>query len=154
MTAPNHALTGAAIGLVFGDPLLAVPLAVVSHFVCDAIPHYDPPGPTPEAHIGSRQFIWVQLVGGAIGCAVIVGGLALGHPAHWKLAAWCAFAAASPDLLSVQRFISVKQRGKDIWQRNWFWRFHHRLQWKTGPRLWMVEAVWAAAMFAAIQANS
>src|SRR5665213_1220069 len=41
MTATNHALTGTAIAVVVRQPTLALPLALVSHFVCDAIPHWD-----------------------------------------------------------------------------------------------------------------
>ena len=38
MTATNHALTGAIIGLVIGEPVLAIALAFASHFICDALP--------------------------------------------------------------------------------------------------------------------
>ncbi len=37
-----HLLTGAAIGKVTGNIYLAAPLAVVSHYALDFIPHYNP----------------------------------------------------------------------------------------------------------------
>lgn len=41
MTATNHALTGAVIALAINEPWLAIPLAFLSHFAIDAIPHWD-----------------------------------------------------------------------------------------------------------------
>ena len=41
MTSISHALIGAAIAAKIPDPVLAGFLAVVTHFVCDAIPHWD-----------------------------------------------------------------------------------------------------------------
>ena len=41
MTATNHALTGATIATLVRQPYLAIPLAFLSHFFCDALPHFD-----------------------------------------------------------------------------------------------------------------
>lgn len=41
MTSVAHALIGAAIAAKIHDPLAAGSLALVTHFVCDAIPHWD-----------------------------------------------------------------------------------------------------------------
>lgn len=146
MTAPNHALTGAVIGLTITSPWLAVPMAFLSHFVLDAIPHYDVPGGSNAERIGSRQMFYIQIVGGALLCFFIVLGLFLASPESWVLAAFCAFIATSPDLLSFPRFLSVKKNGVDPLQKWWFWRVHHNIQWKVGKRLWVVEAVWAGVM--------
>jgi hypothetical protein len=40
MTGFNHGMTGAAIALAVKQPALAVPLAFLSHFVTDMIPHF------------------------------------------------------------------------------------------------------------------
>ena len=40
MTATNHILTGATIALAVNHPAVAIPLAFVSHFAWDAIPHF------------------------------------------------------------------------------------------------------------------
>lgn len=143
MTAPNHALTGAAIGLMIANPWVALPLAFLSHFACDLIPHYDPPG-TGAERINSKRFIYELLLFGAAGCFAVVLLLFLKQPAHWLQAAVCAFLAASPDLFWVPRFIHVKRTGKDVDMAtsNWFWRFHSAIQWKTSQRLALLEAVW------------
>ncbi|MFC1649445.1 hypothetical protein ACFL2C_01870 [Patescibacteria group bacterium] len=42
MLVTTHAITGAAISSIVPNPIMSVPIAFGSHFVLDAIPHYDP----------------------------------------------------------------------------------------------------------------
>ena len=70
MTATNHALTGAAIGFIVGVPAIAIPLALISHFVLDAIPHF-------RSGIEGEKFMkanWFQnyLIAEATICGLIV----------------------------------------------------------------------------------
>ncbi|HSW37245.1 MAG TPA: hypothetical protein VLG37_02645 [Candidatus Saccharimonadales bacterium] len=142
MTAINHALTGAFIGFAVSNPAVAAPAAFLSHFVCDAIPHYDVTGSTDAKRIGSRMFLYIQIVGGAVLCVMLVLGLAILQPRHWLIAAVCAFLAASPDLLYIPRFINVKRTGKDNVEQYWFWRFHNKIQWFQKPIGGVVEIAW------------
>ncbi|HYM64964.1 MAG TPA: hypothetical protein VES68_00545 [Candidatus Sulfotelmatobacter sp.] len=41
MTATGHALIGTVIAAKVGNPTLAVPIAIASHFLADAFPHWD-----------------------------------------------------------------------------------------------------------------
>lgn len=41
MLSISHALTGAFIAVKVGNPVLAIPLILLSHYVEDAIPHWD-----------------------------------------------------------------------------------------------------------------
>jgi len=41
MTATGHALIGTVIAAKIGNPALAAPIALTSHFVADAFPHWD-----------------------------------------------------------------------------------------------------------------
>src|SRR3989344_49312 len=41
MTATAHALIGASIALKITNPLLGIPIAILSHFVADLITHWD-----------------------------------------------------------------------------------------------------------------
>jgi hypothetical protein len=41
MTATAHALVAAAIARAVPNPYLAIPLAITSHFIMDAVPHWD-----------------------------------------------------------------------------------------------------------------
>lgn len=41
MTATSHALIGASIASLISNPILAIPLAITSHFAADLVPHWD-----------------------------------------------------------------------------------------------------------------
>ena len=41
MTATGHAIIGTVIAAKVGNPVIAVPVAVASHFLADAVPHWD-----------------------------------------------------------------------------------------------------------------
>ncbi len=41
MTATGHALIGTVIAAKIGNPALAIPIAIGSHFLADSLPHWD-----------------------------------------------------------------------------------------------------------------
>lgn len=133
MRAINHALTGAVIGLVSGEPLLALPAAVVSHFVCDMIPHHG------GGSLRSRWFAGALVIDGAL-CVGLVALLAITQPAHWLLAAVCAFAAAAPDFIWVDKYVAAV-RGLP-YHAGRFADFSKRIQWSETPAGSIVEVVW------------
>ncbi len=138
MTATNHALTGALIGLIIGEPLLAVPAALVSHFICDAIPHWTPNTP---AYIRLRSNTFRNyLIAEAFLCFLLVVILALVRPEHWLLASICAFVATSPDLLWIPKFIRAR-RGQKL-KPNLYERFAQGIQWFIKPIGALVEIAW------------
>jgi hypothetical protein len=143
VTAPNHALTGALIGLTVSNPALALPLAFLSHFVLDALPHYDPPKTSNADLFRTRRFVLEFIVMGAGLCFALVLLLAVVRPAHWILAAVCAFVATVPDLLWLPRFLSARRTGKDTIPQQAFFQFHDRIQRHTSPRLLWFEIVWS-----------
>lgn len=146
MTATNHALTGAAIGLLIGEPLIAVPAAIVSHFVCDALPHYGRVGPDSET-IGSKKFRNYLLSDAAL-CFILVLALAIIQPQNWLLAAVCAFLAAAPDFGWINKFRKARQ--DKPWRPNIYSRFARDIQWFQRPIGWPVEIAWAVAAIAII----
>ncbi len=141
MTATNHAMTGAVIGLVVASPA-AVVLALLSHYVLDAIPHYG--SAEPENKRLKSTFFRNYLIVEAGVCFLIVLILLLRQPMHWQLAAICAFAAAAPDLLSYKRYVTV--RAGKVWKPSAYYRFAHNIQWFERPIGGVVEAAWAVAM--------
>lgn len=139
MTATNHALTGAIIGLAVGSPWIALPAAVLSHFICDAIPHFT----DPKVKIGSKAFrrYLVTDMLGAVGVALF---LVVVQPEHWFLACWTAFLATSPDLMWATSFFRSQKSGKDTpMPSHLLARFHHRIQWFAKPIGATVEYAWA-----------
>jgi len=140
MTAINHALTGTVIGLVVGQPLVAVPAAIASHFVCDALPHFG--SSLPEKVLLKTQAFRNYLLAEAVLCFLLVVSLAVFRPQHWLLAAVCAFAAAAPDLLSARRYLAI--RGGRAWRSNRYDKFASGIQWFERPIGAVVEVAWFA----------
>jgi hypothetical protein len=144
VTATNHAITGVAIGLLIGAPAIALPVAFLSHFVCDAMPHFGfAETKTNNMQLLSSSKFRNYLIIEAITCILLVAGLAILQPIHWQLAAICAFIAASPDLLSANRYFSVVNKKK--WKPNLYSRFAHDIQWFERPIGAVIELAWFSA---------
>jgi hypothetical protein len=141
MTATNHALTGAAIGLIVGNPVIAIPAALLSHFVCDSIPHFGTNDRTIN-WLRSRTFKTYLLID-ALLCFILVIVLFTSHPANWLTAAICAFAAASPDFFWIPKFLAAR-KGMNK-KENAFGRFAGDIQWFQRPIGSAVEIAWFVA---------
>lgn len=140
MRAINHAMTGALIGLTVGKPLIAAPIALASHFVCDMIPHYA--SNHDKSSLRLREPVSGLIVDSLL-CVGLVALLTLSHPLHWQLAAVCAFLAASPDLLWLRPYVS-ELRHKTA-KLSAFDKFAGKIQWFQRPIGWLVEVAWFAA---------
>jgi hypothetical protein len=70
MTATAHALVSAAIARAVPNPYLAIPLAVASHFIMDAVPHWD---------IGTDWRARTKKITGALAIAETVLGITLAY---------------------------------------------------------------------------
>jgi hypothetical protein len=138
MTATNHALTGALIGLIIGEPLLALPAALVSHFICDALPHYS--SKTASEKLLKTNRFRNYLIAEAALCGLLVLILALARPEHWLLACFCAFIAASPDFLWLPRYLKIRAGRK--WKPTLFSVFAAKIQWFQRPIGAAVETAW------------
>lgn len=145
MTAANHALTGTAIGLVIGQPILALPLALISHYVLDALPHFES---GQGEHAYTKKWFHNYLKAEFLVCVLIVAVLFWLQPAYWLLASVCAFVAAAPDLASIKRFVLQKD-GKH-YNPGRYARFASKIQWFEKPIGAVVEVFWAIAMLAVI----
>jgi hypothetical protein len=98
MTGFNHGLTGAVIAIAVKRPELAVPLAFLSHFVQDAIPHWDygvKPGSGKLFDRRFNTFLITDLIFGLSIMAFVLGAF----PDQYKVIWACMIAAASPDLM-------------------------------------------------------
>lgn len=139
MTATNHALTGAAIAAVIKQPLLALPLAFVSHFFCDALPHFG-----IDMKFRSKQmFTWLLIDGVvALMCALTLIAMGVASPV---LLAVAGFIAMSPDFAWL--FYGLKGVLGDVHSMDPLSKFHSRIQWYQKVPGLAIEAVWAALMF-------
>jgi len=142
MRAINHALTGAAIGLLVEEPIIAVPLAFVSHYICDVIPHYGG-GKAKREELNSQTFRLLILIDFCL-CVGLVVVLAVYRPRHWLLAAVCAFVATSPDLASINLYRNARN-GKPL-TMNRYIKFATGIQWFEKPIGAVVEVFWFIAL--------
>lgn len=131
----NHVVFGSLIGLTIKQPALAAPLALVSHFALDVIPHY---GNDPKLIWRSKRYHQRILLDG-IACLAYTAWLVLLQPPNLGLALWCAFLALLPDLLWPIT-LYIKDHG---WFRAFF-KFHKAIQNESRPGIY-VEIVWLIA---------
>ena len=128
-----HALTGAALGVASGNPLVAAPLGFTSHFVCDSTPHF-----------GSVDFRKPQ--GFRVGVLDCMGALSV----YLLLIHWLpqffwpitvgVFFACLPDLFYLPEIFFHRQ----IMPR--LRRFHGRIQWHESLPAILTDVTWGTLM--------
>lgn len=141
MRAINHTVTGALIGAVIGNPVLALPAALLSHVVLDMIPHS---GDIKGGHTG----IWFKLellVDAALSAAFLLS-LALLQLSDWPILIACGILGAAPDLLWFPYWVwelQGKSRKKDSLSN-----FLSRIQWSETTQGYYIEAIWLVGSLA------
>jgi hypothetical protein len=101
MTSTSHALVSAAIAVAVPNPEVSLPLAFFSHFIMDAVPHWD---------FGTNWRSRSKLATGAIAIADTILGFTLAYFLFaWKVDVWILFAAVAlgnlPDWLEAPYYI-------------------------------------------------
>ncbi|MCB9822041.1 hypothetical protein H6801_01585 [Candidatus Nomurabacteria bacterium] len=138
MIATNHALTGAVIAVVIKQPVLAIPLAFTSHFICDAIPHFG-----VDLKFNSRaMYVWLILDGlFALSAAGFLLWYGVESPV---LLAMCGFVAMSPDFGWLYYGLNNKL-GKVV-EYDTLTKIHHIVQWYQKVPGIIIEVSWATLM--------
>ncbi len=151
MTATNHALTGAFIGLTISTPAFALPIAFLSHFVCDALPHYDS-NQDSSGYVASSKFAKLLTLD-ALLCVLLVIVLVVARPQQWFLAAICAFVATLPDFAWLPGYVRTRH-GQPFKKKtsNWFMDFAAKIQWFAKPIGGFVELAWFVGLTTLIAA--
>lgn len=143
MIATNHAITGAVIGLASGNVWVAIPAALLSHFICDALPHFGT-NQAGDSYLRSKAFS-IFLVSDALACMLLVALLAVLQPEHWFLASVSAFVATTPDFAWLPGYVRAKCGKPYSTNPNWFLRFAADIQWFERPIGAVVEVGWFLA---------
>ncbi len=138
MTGINHAVSGAVIAALIPEAAIAVPLALLSHFALDSLPHLG-------IHNHTGKTFHRVLSGDSFLVFVFLLILVIWQPHHWVLLLICAILAISPDLMWLPNYIR-EQHGKPLGKFNLIMRFHKRIQW--GERSWgyLTELPWLGVM--------
>lgn len=147
MTGFNHGMTGAVIALSVHQPVLAVPLAFLSHFATDLIPHFG----LSEDDLFNRHFNAILILD-FVFAVFMMAILAIVFPSHLILIWLCMIAAASPDLMWAYHHLYVARYKKRPLKLGRIAKMHHKIQWsQTFPGI-LVEASWFILMGAVILA--
>jgi hypothetical protein len=130
-----HTLTGALIALSVRDPLLAAPLAFVSHFVLDSTPHFGLPDLDFKTPRGKVVGV-IDCFGALIAWLVLISIFS----SQWFLISVGVFFACLPDLLYLPDiFFNIIPSKKLL-------RFHSRIQWSQTPLGTISDGMWASAV--------
>ena len=148
MTATNHMLTGAVIAVAVKQPALVVPLAFLSHFVLDAIPHFgihEDDVLRRNKHPLFRAVVGVDIL---LVIAVVIALPLLVSSVSWWVVLLAMLAAYAPDSVWLVRF--WREMKTQTWRPGgWYARWHQKIQWSEKPWGLSVEVVWAAMMVTA-----
>ncbi len=141
MTATNHVVTGIFVASVIHNPIIALPVALASHFVCDALPHYG------DMLMGHNSFKFKLILGTDMYLAAMILFLVyLLHPDNMWVLIFGGIFAASPDLMWIPDFVaSLTHKPAPVYGP--IRRFHSRIQWYQKPKGIWVEAVWFLIFF-------
>jgi len=146
-----HVAVGAAIAMKVGNPLLALPLALLSHVVLDRIPHWNPHFYTEMKKYGkpttSSTTLAVVDTFAALGLGLAVANSALPDTAKAVTVVACCLLAVLPDQIKSPFFFFKEAR-----KYNWFKKyvmFERSLQIDTSfwPGIMTQIAVIAASLF-------
>lgn len=125
MTGLNHVTTGALIVTAVDNPWLAIPLAFVSHFVMDGIPHYGIEM-DDDVFIRNRQKnlrIAASLETTFTIAALIILPILIQPHVKWWITLLAMLSALAPDLFTIA--IGIREEiTKRVKPRSWFMTFH------------------------------
>jgi hypothetical protein len=125
-----HAVMGATVGALIDKPVLALPVAIASHYLLDAVPHWQETLPPYTPHAGT----WVRIpidIGLGAGLATLI---ARRRPADAPRICAAAVAAVLPD---VDSLLPASFRDKSIGPLGRYLRWHVDIQRETAS-LWGV----------------
>ena len=114
-----------------------MPLAYMSHFVCDFIPHSG----TGDMSVRDKRFLRILYIDMvlAVACTLLVASF-------WNELGWliiaCAFLAASPDLAWLYYRYFYPKKKLDLVAR-----FHKKIQWSETHKGYYFEAIWFLVFF-------
>lgn len=140
MTITNHILAGSIIGLAVTNPVLAVALALASHFVMDALPHFGYAGRKGYSEVLKHKLSYVIAIATLVTSLTVILFLALNG--KW-FAIFTGLVAASPDAVGLYNWLGYEKHGKKAtgWLELVHVKFHRAIQWCERPWGVVVELI-------------
>jgi membrane-bound metal-dependent hydrolase YbcI (DUF457 family) len=139
MTAVNHAVTGSIIAATINNPAISLPLALVSHFVLDALPHF---GAHTLTTPRSKEFKIILYTDGFLTCCFLLIVTFVGY--RVGLGSWLlplgAILAILPDLMWYKHYRNDIHGQEKVWDP--IRTIHKRIQQWEVSWGWIIEVVW------------
>lgn len=141
MTGFSHATTGVVIALAVHNPILAFPLAFISHFVLDALPHYG-----DDTLDGTDRFFRRFIIADAVAGFGITILAMIFIPEKSLAIALCGALATIPDLMWLPNHIR-QVKHLESKPHNRLMRWHHKIQFEhpvwgiAAETLWVIGVV-------------
>lgn len=135
MTATNHALTGAFLVIAIDKPYIALPVAFLSHFVIDILPHWD--------HRVPKKWQRVVDLGDLFLAGLLILLLIVVIDKSVLLVLAGAFLGTLPDAMWLPEILqgrSVRMEGDKFLLK--VRRAHHKIQWSETTKGFIFEADW------------
>ncbi len=115
-----HVVVGAAIATVIPNPFLAIPLAFLSHFALDMIPHWNPHLNTEKKKYGKITKQSTYIIIGDVIASLVIGLLmarrVLPDTGHTIGVLFGAFAGVLPDIVEGPYFfLNLRTKATDKW---------------------------------------
>ena len=148
MTLTNHYLTGVGVAVVTNNPAIALPAALISHYVLDSLPHYG----FKDWESRNQKIFKAMLVIDIVVFSLLLRYLVINSVPGWFYLS--GFVGYLPDLAWIYRWIITEKFGTIRPQKmNFMNNFHARIQ--KHERLWGIipEVVYGAGMFVFISGS-
>jgi len=146
MTGLNHAATGVLVAVIVKQPALALPLAFLSHFAVDAVPHFD----HKDLLLRPRLFRTVVGLDAVLTVLLLVILAGILNIPSWLVIA-SGLLATLPDLMWLSAILRGKidnPAGENLLAK--INGFHKNIQSWEGSRGAYVEIVWFSVILAFI----
>ncbi|TSC54159.1 MAG: Uncharacterized protein LiPW16_127 [Microgenomates group bacterium LiPW_16] len=124
MTATTHSLVGASIGKLLPNPYFSIPLAIVSNFLMDLIPHWD----TGTGWRNRPKILTFFATGIDVVLGLFLSFLVFGKTTDSLYLISVVFAATLPDWLEAPYLFL----GWDFPPFSWFYKFQSKFHNKNG----------------------
>jgi hypothetical protein len=128
MTTSNHVLVASLIAVTIKDPVIVLPLAFLSHFILDALPHYGYAGHGGYIEAFKHKTTFVMEGLGLIGIVILLFTI------HFSVCVVTAAVILSilPDFEWVIRYFFYERKGLKP-PNTLTSRFHNKIQWCERP---------------------
>lgn len=140
MTGTNHAITGALIATVTTRPIIALPAALLSHFIIDTVPHWN--YKLPDGVVVKR----IAIISDLALSVVVTGLIAFLVSDSWWLTVLAAGLAILPDTMWLPNMLYDKPTKPDSSLIGRLRLFHMKIQWSETTAGALVEVAWFFAV--------